>query len=472
MRGIVSYGIHVPYRRLDRAEIKRFLGRGGGAGTRAVASYDEDTTTMAVEAGRAALAGVTAGPVPTPIDDVWLATADPAYLEKTNAAALHAALRLDTATGAFDFGGAVRSGSGALLAALRSSGATLVVASDRRGGLPGSVDEAAGGDAAVAVLVGDDTVGPLLAEVLATASTTAEFLDRWRTPGEARTRQWEEKFGEVQLVPLAEEAWNAALKRAGCSPAEIDRVTVCGPHARAVKSVTRKLGVDHGAVAPDLTGLIGQTGAAHPGLALAAMLDGAEPGQRLAVVSLADGADVIVARTTDALATFTPARPVTVQIQASGALDYARFLSWRGQLPLDPPRRPEPARMSASAAARGTDWKYGFTASRDRASGAMHLPPARVSMVGGAVDDMESMPMAESRGTVVTFTVDRMAYSPSPPVIFAVVDFDDGGRLPLELTDVDESEVGIGTRVEMTFRRLNSADGIHNYFWKARPVRG
>ena len=25
--------------------------------------------------------------------------------------------------------------------------------------------------------------------------------------------------------------------------------------------------------------------------------------------------------------------------------------------------------------------------------------------------------------------------------------------------------------VEMTFRRLNTADGIANYFWKARPVR-
>jgi hypothetical protein len=26
--------------------------------------------------------------------------------------------------------------------------------------------------------------------------------------------------------------------------------------------------------------------------------------------------------------------------------------------------------------------------------------------------------------------------------------------------------------VEMTFRRLSTADGIHNYFWKARPARG
>ena len=33
----------------------------------------------------------------------------------------------------------------------------------------------------------------------------------------------------------------------------------------------------------------------------------------------------------------------------------------------------------------------------------------------------------------------------------------------------DAAEVAIGDRVEMTFRRLFTADGIHNYFWKARP---
>ena len=34
-----------------------------------------------------------------------------------------------------------------------------------------------------------------------------------------------------------------------------------------------------------------------------------------------------------------------------------------------------------------------------------------------------------------------------------------------------EGEVAIGMEVEMVFRRLGTADGIHNYFWKARPVR-
>ena len=89
-------------------------------------------------------------------------------------------------------------------------------------------------------------------------------------------------------------------------------------------------------------------------------------------------------------------------------------------------------------------------------------------MHGGAIDDMEPRPMADAAGTVVTFTVDRLAYSPSPPIVFAVVDFDGGGRLPVELTDCDADEIAIGVRVEMTFRRLFTADGIANYFWKAR----
>jgi uncharacterized OB-fold protein len=36
---------------------------------------------------------------------------------------------------------------------------------------------------------------------------------------------------------------------------------------------------------------------------------------------------------------------------------------------------------------------------------------------------------------------------------------------------VDPAAVAIGNRVEMTFRRLFTANGVHNYFWKARPIR-
>ena len=55
MRGIISHGAYLPYRRLDRTTIAAVSGTGGGKGSRTVASYDEDTTTLAVEAARRAL---------------------------------------------------------------------------------------------------------------------------------------------------------------------------------------------------------------------------------------------------------------------------------------------------------------------------------------------------------------------------------------------------------------------------------
>jgi uncharacterized OB-fold protein len=182
--------------------------------------------------------------------------------------------------------------------------------------------------------------------------------------------------------------------------------------------------------------------------------------------------DVTIFRTTDGLAASRPARPVATQIASAADLPYAKYLAWRQIVTLEPPRRPEPDRVSAPVAGRSEDWKYAFVGSRDRGTGALHLPPARVSREGDAQDDMEPAPMADAIGTLATFTIDRIAYSPSPPIVFAVVDFADGGRLPVELTDVEADALAMGQQVEMTFRRLFTADGVHNYFWKARPVRG
>lgn len=455
-RGILGAAGYLPHRRLDRTTIAAVAGGGGGKGTRTVAGYDEDTTTMGVEAARAAL---------RPLDGVtphtlWFSTVEPAYADKTNATAIHAALQLGADVGAFDANGSVRSATGALHAALSGRGAHLVVSADLRAGLAGGADEAAFGDGAAALVVGDDRDGRVLAELAGGGWATAEFLDRWRAPGDTRSKVWEERFGETRYVPLGQAAWDDAVKSAGLVAEQVDRVAIAGPHARANAALAKKLSAGDRLV-DDLSGSVGNLGAAQPAFLLTAALEQATPGQVIALVTLADGAHVQLFRATEALGAWAPARPLAGQATSGAPIAYGTYLRWRGLLPVEPPRRPEPARPSASAAGRSTDWKFGFVGSAG-GDGTVHLPPQPA--------DEQAMPMADATGTIATFTVDRLAYSPSPPVVFAVVDFDGGGRLPVELTDVDVDEVRIGARVELTFRKLFTADGIHNYFWKGRVV--
>ena len=235
MGGLVGYGAYIPYYRLERSRIATALGSGGGRGTRSVAAYDEDTTSMGVAAGQAALNGLT-GSGREAVRQLFFATAVPAYADKTNATAVHAALRLPTEALAADMAGAVRSGVGALVTAAQSPVPAVAVLSDIRTGQPGSADERDGGDGAAAFVFGGDAPGevmPVLAEIIGQGSATAEFLDRWRAPGAAASRVWEERFGEQVYAPLAEAAMADALKQAGLTAGQVDHLIVAGlPPAR------------------------------------------------------------------------------------------------------------------------------------------------------------------------------------------------------------------------------------------------
>src|SRR5436305_1920306 len=129
--GVLAHGAYVPRHRLARADINAALGGTGGRGTRSVAGYDEDTTTMGVEAARVATRLVER----SAINGVYFATTAPAYADKANATAVHAALRLDAGAIAVDMVGSVRSAAGVLRAACDAATAgrrTLAVVADLR----------------------------------------------------------------------------------------------------------------------------------------------------------------------------------------------------------------------------------------------------------------------------------------------------------------------------------------------------
>ncbi|SNR82765.1 3-hydroxy-3-methylglutaryl CoA synthase [Haloechinothrix alba] len=455
--GIVAYAGYVPRYRVQREEMAAGLGAQSGPGARVVAGCDEDSTTMGVEAAAALLATLPEGDR-APAGGLYLATTSPAYADKANAAAVHAALDLPSSAFAADVAGSARSGMAAWRAAAADGG--MAVMSDVRRGLPGSGDERTGGDGAAAFLFGD--ADHAVAEIVAQVSETAEILDRWRAPGGVAAGQWEERFGVEAYQPLAERAVRAVTDAAGgVAP---DHAVVVSPNPGVAKRVRR---LAAGAVST--TGSpVGHAGAADVGLGVADALDRAQPGDTILVLSVADGCDALMLRVTDRIAAARQPHPVADQLTCGIDVPYPTYLAWRGLLEREPPRRPEPDRPAGPPSARGARWKFAFTGARCLQCGFVHLPPQRVCKGCRAVDDMVPCPLARSAGTVATYTVDHLAFSPSPPLIEAVIDFDGGGRYTLEVADAAPETITVGTRVTLTFRMLYTSHGVHNYFWKAR----
>ena len=445
MHAVTGYAAYVPRYRLAGADI------GLRRGDRVVASFDEDSTTMAVGAAAAAIEG---HPAPC---NLYFATSSPAYADKTNATAIHSALGLPNETFVTDMCGTGRSAFAAWRAAAATGG--VAVAADVRVGRPGSPDEKLGGDGAAALLFGE---GPGIAEVLGTTSLTSEFLDRWRAPASLTGQQWEERFGAERYGELVGATVRRALDEAGITGA--DHVVLTCPNSAIVKRATTLVKGEKSTV----TSPIGFLGAADSSVALCAVLDTADADETILVVSAVDGCDTLLLRTTGHLPEARQARPVSRQRDGGLPVSHLTYLSWRGLVEVEPPRRPEPDRPAAPPSSRAESWKFGLTGSRCEQCGFIHLPPARVCRGCGAADRMMASPVAGMGGTMSTYTVDHLAYSPSPPVVQAVIDVDGGGRCTLEIADAEPERLAVGSRVNFTFRRLFTAGGIHDYFWKAR----
>jgi len=458
MRGIVAYSGYLPAYRLERAAVAAALGQ-HASGVRTVASHDQDATTLGVEAALDVVRGRTDQP-----DSLWFATTAPVYFDKTNAATVHAGLGLPSGIAATDLGATLRSGAAALLAASASNG--LAVLADLRGGAVGGSEERDGADAGAAFLFGQGE--DVVAEIIATASATAEFLDRWRAPGDSDGGVWEERFGETRYVELACDVITALAKRTDLSC--VDRFAVVSANARAARSAAAGLAVATGAKVADLGPLseLGHAGAAQIGVALVDLLDTAAAGETLLLLSLADGADAFVLRTTERLPSSRAAR-LRDRSDGGVSVDYPQYLVWRNRVSAERPRRPEPDRPSAPFAWRNRNYKLALTGGRCRVCGAVQFPQPEICHRCRAVRDFEPVAGAGEMASIVTFTVDRLAFSPSPPLVSAVVQFAGGGRISCELTEV-HGELAVGDLVVPTFRRGTTVGGIHNYIWKARPT--
>src|SRR5262247_2072533 len=237
MVGIARYGSYIPAFRLDRRLIEQSWGARQPKGEVAIANYDEDALTMAIDAAMACL-----GDPPAPVGGAYVATTSAPYAEKQLASVLATACDLPRAIFTADFAGSARAGVSATLAAVRAvqagaAPAVLVAAADVRLAAPESELEGVLGDAAAALTIADHEV---IAEFIDAASVAEDFNYVWRTDAQ-RTLQvaggrFSNTYGYGRDVGAA---IRALLERQRLEPKAIDALALYSPDARAAADLAK-----------------------------------------------------------------------------------------------------------------------------------------------------------------------------------------------------------------------------------------
>ena len=481
MVGITSYGAYIPWHRIDRQNFVKAWGGFAIPGERAVASYDEDSLTMSVEAAIDCLRDTD----PHTVDGLFFATTTSPYKEKQCSALIAMPLDLRRNIRTADITTSLRSGTTAVALALYTikagtASSILVTAADSRMAAPGGMTEQGMGDGAAALLLGKDNV---IAEIQESYSVSDEFAGTWRSESDTFVRSWEDRMvldeGYSKLLP---EAISGLMEKCGLSPGDFAKA-VFDPssdvrrHGRAAAA----LGFDPSQLQDPLSLFmnVGITGCAMAPMMLVSALEEAKPGDKILFAGYGNGADAFLLEVTDAIGNLGERRGMKRHLESKRMLEnYNDYLRWRDLVPLEVARRPEKPHIRLSAIWRerrvllglwGVKCKRCGTPQYD--NGAMSTSPIRICAVCQAQDDFEDYNFARRKAKIFSFTHDRLAQVADPPASVVLIDFEGGGRAFFDLTDRDPDKIEVGTEVEMTFRKMQFDRGISNYFWKARPIR-
>ncbi len=472
MSGIAFCGSYVPIFRLDRGVIADIWDRTSIGGERSVANNDEDSITMSVEASRNCLKGIER----KEIEGLFFATTSSPYQEKMNSALIATATDLKREISTADFSNSLRSGTGALKAALDiveggSLKNILVTAADCRLGYPISDEEQTFGDGAAALLVAKENV---LATLEGSYSICNEMMDVWRKPDDTFVRTWENRFimGEGYQNHMME-VITGIFRKYNLTTKDISKAILPAPNARAHRSLVRELGFDAESQIQDpLLFNVGHCGTAHPLLMLVGALEESRPGDVLLLASYADGADAMIFKVTEEIARNRTQRKLRDYIDQKLMLSsYARFLSYKGLLETVPG---EPFRLFPSATITWRDRSSVIRChgSRCLSCGVVTYPIQRVCYNCSSKDNFEEIRISDLQGEVFTFSLDKLAgRSDDPTVVQTLAELGgDKVRFYGMMTDCVPSEVSVGMPVGLTFRSIYDGAGMHNYFWKCKPV--
>jgi len=481
MKGIVSYGSYLPLNRINRDTVSKAMGWLHQAtymkGEKCVANFDEDSVTMAVAAAMNCLEGYERNNV----GGLYFATTTSPFKERGCADVIRTALDLTSHIKTADFSGSTSAGTSALIAALNGIDAALaesilLCVSDVRLGKPGSSQELSFSDGAASLLLGTEGV---IATYEGSYSVSYDFPDHWRTENDKTDRAWEDRFGrEEGYRKFIPEAISGLLSQYNVSLQDIAKVIFPGMYPRDHAAICKRMGFDPSQVQDHLMTVMGNTGTCYPLALLVAALEDSKPGDRMIVAGFGNGSDALLFQVTDEIEKAQGQRKGTKgYLESKRELNsYEKYLAFRNLISPEGGIRAEAIPYTAmSLVWRDRREILGLCGTRCKKCGTPQYPAQKVCVNPecGAIDEMEPYRFSDRKGTIFSFTGDLLAFTPQPPGIYAVVDFDGGGRFWFDVTDCDVESMEIGMPVEMSFRRryVDERGGIVGYFWKAVPVR-
>jgi hydroxymethylglutaryl-CoA synthase len=338
--GIVGYGAYVPRYRLPAKEVARIWTNGMGGlpvKEKAVAGIDEDVATMSIEAARNALAR--ASIEPGLLRAVWVGSESHPYAVKPTSTIVAEAIGAVPDVQAADWQFACKAGTEAMVAAIGFVGSgmalyAMAIGMDIAQGKPGDALEytAAAGGAAYILGAADES----LAVINATYSYVTDTPDFWRRAYQKYPEHGQRFTGEPAYFAHITQAAKALMSAMGTTPDDYKYAVFHQPNTKFPQRAGQMLGFSPEQIEPGLlVPLIGNTYAGAAIIGLSAVLDIAEPGDHILLVSFGSGAgsDAFDIKITEAINERRDRAPKTRDyIDRRTEIDYATYARFRNKL--------------------------------------------------------------------------------------------------------------------------------------------
>ena len=339
--GLVGYGAYVPRYRLPASEVDRVWHGGVDAhpiDEKAVPGLDEDVVTMSIEAARNALSRI--GDFdPGLIRAVWVGSESHPYAVKPTSTIVAEAIGAVPFTQAGDLEFACKAGTEALQAALGLVGSgmgqyALAIGMDTAQGRPGDALEYTAGAGGAAYLVGP--ADEALAVVEGSLSFVTDTPDFWRRAHQHYPSHGGRFTGEPAYFRHILAASHTLMGELGTKPDDYDYAVFHQPNVKFPRKAAKRLGFSKEQIATGL--LVNEIGNTYAGAALiglTAVLDVAQPGERIFMASYGSGAgsDAFSLRVTDAIEARQRRAPVTRDyIARRTVIDYAMYVRFTRKL--------------------------------------------------------------------------------------------------------------------------------------------